>query len=97
MKVRGYELDYFLDKNNRRIHIKNTNILGYQNVFDGISPSFQKELIELEGLSIEVLGYEWIIYSSNGFAMVYASYSFQMIGKDQGITHKPFLKASKSV
>jgi hypothetical protein len=95
MKINNIELTYFINYLEKTVHLKDLNHFRNRYLLNEVSPSFKKKIIESESLLTDVLGFEWLIYCSDGLVMEYKDYNLTFVTKEDKRLHKPFLSLKK--
>lgn len=92
MKIDNIELVYFIDYLGRKVHLLEKSNSGTQDSLPNVlSPSFQRKLIEREHLLIDLMDFDWILYSQGRFVTRYRAYNLAIVSKTEKWLHKPFL------
>lgn len=93
MKVNKTELDYHVDYLNKKIHLLDkSGFPGQTSLTNSLDPDFKKSLIAQESLLQDVLDFDWICYSCEGFIALYTDFNFKMVSPKLPYLHEPFLK-----
>jgi hypothetical protein len=86
------KFEYYVDYVEKRIHIKDHESAHTYSVMNQISPDFQKWLVREEELLIDVLEFDWYLYTGNDIVARWSDYTFKFITPTESSVYKPYLK-----
>lgn len=95
MHILGMELEYFIDYVGNRIHILEKSASINKQLFNTISPDFQKQLVEEQFLLTDVLDFDWILYDLNGLIVAYTDYNMKLVNRKMPFVHEPYIEAAR--
>jgi hypothetical protein len=94
MRIENVEIEYMVDYINRCVHMADKSRHQFQGLLNVMSPEFQTNVIEGEGLLIDVMDFDWICYGSGGLIMEFKECGLVFVSKEDNRLHKPYMNVS---
>lgn len=91
MKVGNTEIEFHIDYVNKKFHLVDLDNTGMHKLTNYIDPTYQKKLIEQESLLSDLIDFEWICYSNDGYIASYLNYNFKILSPKVPYLFKPYL------
>jgi hypothetical protein len=90
MKVNNVEFEYFIDFDNKKVHLLDSSESIQKTLMNTITPEFQQAVINEMSLSAGLLDFEWLCYSGDGIIASYRDYDVKLVSPKMPYLYKPF-------
>jgi hypothetical protein len=91
MRIGNTNIEYHIDYVNKKFHVLDIENSGVAKLTNCIDPTYQKKVIEHENLLQDLLDFEWVCYSPDGYVASYLNYNFKVLSPKLPYLHKPYL------
>lgn len=88
-------IEYFIDFIGKKVHLMDNSTSYVHSLVNEISPDFQKNFLDQQVFTDDLLKFEWIIYGSDGLISAYSNYNFKILNPKLPYLHEPFVETSR--
>jgi hypothetical protein len=92
MNIGNTDIEYHIDYVNKKMHLLDLNVSEINKLTNQIDPTYQRKVIDHEGLLQDLLDFEWICYANDGYVASYLNYNFKILSPKLPYLHKPYLE-----